>query len=330
MSSNKLPNKILIIGNGFDLDLGLKSSYSHFVSSDKWTNLFVSYPEYREKYCLAKHLYEASQIKNWFDLELELYKYVKEQIDDNKTYGLKFKYAESDKKEFELICSLLKSYLKEESRNFKLNSLSVASTVINSIVESKMFYAIYSFNYTDLGGIIHTSLNVDEETPSIIHVHGSLLENDDIILGVESTDEMMPEEYSYLYKTSSPYYRSNNMYNALQDADEVVFFGHSINGMDFDYFKDFFRIQSDATDMHYRRKRITIFTGDVQSSTQIKYNFRKSGINVIDLFRLNDIEFVHTLDIEEKNKNFEQKKLDNFLKRIKKESEDYYINKRLF
>lgn len=120
------------------------------------------------------------------------------------------------------------------------------------------------------------------------------------------------------------------MYNALQDADEVVFFGHSINGMDFDYFKDFFRIQSDATDMHYRRKRITIFTGDVLSSTQIKYNFRKSGINVIDLFRLNDIEFVHTLDIEEKNNNFEQKKLDNFLKRIKKESEDYYINKKLY
>lgn len=77
--SSILPNKILIIGNGFDLDLGLKSSYSHFTSSKKWTGFYISYPEYRKEYCLAKYLYEASQIKNWFDLELELYKYVKEQ-----------------------------------------------------------------------------------------------------------------------------------------------------------------------------------------------------------------------------------------------------------
>jgi hypothetical protein len=34
--------KVLIIGNGFDLDLGLKTRYSDFAKSKEWNQLYAS------------------------------------------------------------------------------------------------------------------------------------------------------------------------------------------------------------------------------------------------------------------------------------------------
>lgn len=34
MEQNKIPNRLLIIGNGFDLDLGRKTRYSDFAKSE--------------------------------------------------------------------------------------------------------------------------------------------------------------------------------------------------------------------------------------------------------------------------------------------------------
>ena len=57
---------VLVIGNGFDLDLGLPTKYSDFIKS-------LCFDELCEKdNKLANHLREVHDVKNWIDVEEEL------------------------------------------------------------------------------------------------------------------------------------------------------------------------------------------------------------------------------------------------------------------
>ncbi len=62
-------DKVLIIGNGFDLDLGLATRYSDFASKSDFFNVFFLNSE------LNRHLQNASTNEKWLDMELELEKY---------------------------------------------------------------------------------------------------------------------------------------------------------------------------------------------------------------------------------------------------------------
>lgn len=68
MGQNKIPNRLLIIGNGFDLNLGRNTRYSDFAKSDLWPKNLDSQ--------LYAYLNKKSQIERWFDLEGELATYV--------------------------------------------------------------------------------------------------------------------------------------------------------------------------------------------------------------------------------------------------------------
>ena len=61
MEQNKIPNRLLIIGNGFDLDLGRKTRYSDFAKSEFWPKDLDS--------DLYEHLNQKSKIERWFHLE---------------------------------------------------------------------------------------------------------------------------------------------------------------------------------------------------------------------------------------------------------------------
>lgn len=75
MEQNKIPNRLLIIGNGFDLDLGRKTRYSDFAKSESWPKNLDSQ--------LYGYLNAKSQIERWFDLEGELATYVNKQNDQH-------------------------------------------------------------------------------------------------------------------------------------------------------------------------------------------------------------------------------------------------------
>lgn len=116
-------------------------------------------------------------------------------------------------------------------------------------------FGIYTFNYTNLENIAN-SCDVKIDSSRITHVHGSL-ENDSIIFGIlTAPDNQIYEQYSFMYKDNSRFYMSNNMYEDFKKADDIIFFGHSINGMYFLYFKDFF-IKRSGKNGEYKRKHIT-------------------------------------------------------------------------
>ena len=108
--------------------------------------------------------------------------------------------------------------------------------------------------------------------------------------------------------------KPNKIVKNLLEAKEVIFFGHSINEMDFCYFRDYFKIMS-TTDG--REKNLTIICKDEKSEIDIKDNIRSQGVIVTDLYNnLNIIDFFHT-DLIYNNGN-EAIKWNEFLDRIRR------------
>lgn len=106
----------------------------------------------------------------------------------------------------------------------------------------------------------------------------------------------------------------------MDEANEIVFWGHSINGMDFPYFNDFFLKQSQPS-VGIKRKRITIFTYDGESEENIRQNFREKGINLRDLFSRNDLTIIETKLLDEGDEH-EEEKFDMFLSHLEEDSKN--------
>lgn len=244
--------KVFIIGNGFDLDLGWKTSYRDFVSSDYWP-LMKNAP-----YCpMAEYLKLRTEADRWYDLESMLKTYAS----DNHNYH--DDAYPRDEEFFNELRSCLISFLKDEVLK-EVNTESLAVQVLKAVVANGYFTSIYTFNYTDLYDIaqrvgIHSQFDYES-------VHGCLARNS-IILGVDDKAHLR-RGYSYLRKVFSEHYTSHPIRYTLQECDEVVFFGHSLGETDYPYFEDFFENQSQCVERK-DSKHITIFTKDNKSRIQI-------------------------------------------------------------
>ena len=80
-----MANTVLIIGNGFDIDLGLKSKYTDFILGSEWKNVCElikeRFPEKFHTISLLMHLLGASENKKlWFDVEYEIHEFIKKCI----------------------------------------------------------------------------------------------------------------------------------------------------------------------------------------------------------------------------------------------------------
>ena len=301
-----MAKKLLILGNGFDIDLGLKTRYSNFANSDIWKTLIVK--TYNFDQDLLGALRDAKEKEAWFDIEKTMNDYVRALRQDNLTARL----VDKDKVNFKKVSEALSQYLKEEQENRTLDTNSYAAKILRLTSEVGGF-EYYTFNYTSLSNIAN-SCGITIDASHITHVHGSL-ENDSIILGI-LTDPADPihEQYSFMYKDNSRFYMPNNMYEDFDKADDIIFFGHSINGMDFPYFKDFF-IRQSGMDGEYKRKHITIFTYDDDSNQQIRNSIRKAQVDLTQLFRRNDIQFIQTKQLYNDDKN-EMQKIVSFVNRL--------------
>lgn len=306
--------KVLIIGNGFDLDLGLKSTYLDFMESELWKSTYAELKSARllQKGNILTYLESKKNIEKWFDVETELLHYALERSKN----GLVFRYMDQDKELFKIFCAKLKDYLKLEENRFTPKDNPIAVQLIRAILDNGYFNSIYSFNYTDIS-IVLGRMGVNINAP-IHYVHGSLREGDDIILGIE-TDLKIRSEYTFLYKSNSKFYSSNELINDLKAADDVVFFGHSINGMDFPYFENFFLDRVQQND-NSSKKRITIFTKDSDSDTLIRDNFRDNKINPRTLMLQNVVSFIETEGLY-KGEISEKNKYKEFLNHLEDESE---------
>ena len=273
-----MKKKVLILGNGFDLDLGWKTSFQEFVRSDYWPlkNKQPNFP-------MADHIASRINVERWYDVEAIL----KEFASGTTLY--RHKSLPQEEAFFFELKEGLTGYLKEvEKESVKADSL--AARVLKAVVGNGLF-TIYTFNYTDLHGIaskigLHKSFDYES-------VHGRV-DDSSIILGVDDKCYLRPGYSNYLRKVFSEHYRPHHLRYDLQECDEVVFFGHSLGDIDYPYFSDFFNTQSNCVSRK-DSKYITVFTKDNRSRIQILEQLRNmNGGHTEQLLNDNDFKLIMT------------------------------------
>lgn len=340
------PRKIvLILGNGFDLDLGLKTSYKDF-----WESEFCpkDYPA-----PLIHHLNErwpdSLEKVKWYDLENELLNYYKRTQDPNtpndfitneelefltefEPYRIAYGYYQDklnlieslydkgvirdsknflcpydvpfkedilktpvwrDRKAFKMIKEGLCKYLKSISgQPFVSNSVALnVLLAANTAREDGDFLNIYTFNYTPF------LVDYGNGFQNVVHyVHGDCAKGR-IIIGTGDSGDY-DKNYDFLQKSFDPTFNPPPLVADLLEADDVIVFGHSIGVNDRQYFKAFFKRQTDYSQTH--RKEITIFTLDEDSEVEIKRSLqRMTDNNLSSLYGLNHVEIIKTARIKE-------------------------------
>ena len=182
------------------------------------------------------------------------------------------------------------AYLKEEQKS-EISKESVAAKVLSAVLSVQHHAKIYSFNYTDLY-LIAERLGF----PSSFvyeHVHGEL-KNESAIIGIPDSADVV-SNYEFMYKTFSPHYSSHEILFDLLDADEVIFFGHSLGRIDYHYFQRLFQQQCRSDIQRIDGKNITIFTYDAASRISILKQLREMNDKRTDLLYLqNGFEILMT------------------------------------
>lgn len=101
-----MAKKLLILGNGFDIDLGLKTRYSNFANSDIWKTLIGK--TYNFDQDLLGALRDANEKEAWFDIEKTMNDYVRALRQDDLTARL----VDKDKVNLKKVSEALSQYLK--------------------------------------------------------------------------------------------------------------------------------------------------------------------------------------------------------------------------
>ena len=288
---------VLVIGNGFDLDLGLPTSYHSFLGSTEFSVLALSHDNY-----ITKRILNNYGLNEWVDVEEELKSFAKEKNGKSGSDIYKFK------SEFDELVNQLRNYLERVTCNqVKVNGISTAVLLLKVVEMYPFHFKIFSFNYTNLNRI-RRALGMNKAL-EYTHVHGSIDDNT-LILGFEDDAESV-DDYSFMIKTFNPSYSSHHIRQSLSQAEEIIFFGHSLGSTDYHYFSQFFKEKSRPGLKREESARISFITANNESHISILKQLRKmNDFNTNLLFDQNDIEFYYTSDYRTKYRIF------HFLERL--------------
>ena len=302
----------LIIGNGFDIDLGLPSKYSDFADSPEFHDLarrmHDMYFEEERKNSLVLQIQQASYNSNWFDIEEEIHKYVLNHpyLDDNMIRHVR--------SEFDALKRALTNYLKRVSKELehKANKQRLAYVLLTILQNSPLSKIDIYFNYTNPELFMEMPTYHEIGKGFFTYVHGSL-RYDDIVLGCDlKKGEKVNRQLSFMYKYNM-LNKANHVARHILEAKEVIFFGHSINEMDFCYFREFFK---DASAAPKPIRHLSIITYDETSERNIKDNIQNQGISVSDLYsNLWTFDFIHTKNVYDRKKE-DVEKWNNMIDRL--------------
>ena len=225
-----------IIGNGFDLNLGLKTKYS---------NMYAGYiNEESATECISafkKTLEDQIPYENWGDFELEMTKYAKhfpsetqliECVRDFKRYMVNYLQEEANRFKDTLSKVTDKTAINKELdksfEEFYSGLVPNDARIIKSIMEYKMIDVnIITFNYTDCLERLLTCKSptflLDVHSP--VHIHGKL--NEEVILGADSLWQLGNLPYTLTKKGKRAFLKPefNEQYDKkrLNDTIETLY-----------------------------------------------------------------------------------------------------------
>lgn len=254
---------LIVLGNGFDLDLGWKTSYSDFYKAKQRKFESLNRMSYVNKMITEGH---------WYNLEGYLRDCMREVLSE-KIEELNY---------FWILCrNMIGEYLSQHNIYTTITD-SCGYRMLSEISSSD----IVSFNYTNPFDII--GLNNHD----ILYVHGCLKNRATgakIKLGVDSLVRgqneltISEEKLKYIIKT----YKNHNVDRLLtlsKIADNIIIYGHSLGITDSDYFRPIFK---GIIENKVINKTIYIVTYNETSLQCIKDNMLEYGISYSDLLLSN-------------------------------------------
>lgn len=284
---------VLIVGNGFDLNLGLKTSYSNYLDSEEFKKLLGNNR-------LANYLERCSRTSKWVDIEKELYNYSVHLFfrTGNKFSPLvgKEDLVKCLKKDYYDVCFSLRNYLKA-AINCSINlNKKAAFHIIAEFFKSKDDTYILTFNYTDIIERIHDCyFSTLRENYLINHIHGSL-SDDNIVFGIEDSVEVA-KEHVFLYKSHNTNQRINGLISIFENAENFTFFCYSLGETDHSYFDDFFKAQ---TMPDCKKKNFTFYHYGAEAYDDLIWQLKKLTNNRLSyLKQYNNLEFIDVMNWEE-------------------------------
>lgn len=281
LTQDKLPpyNHLIIIGNGFDLNLGLPTSYSDYMDS-KYFNELLNGNGLTNGNMICVALKEGKGLNNWIDVENDL-KRISKSLAGRKEF----------KDEFNELKNSLVAYFREylESASFDTNTIAYEFICSNNIENS----LIIDFNYTDsVSSLIKVSKNLseDEIAQRVIKIHGSW-KNNDIILGVEDGAEIAGGHH-YIQKANHINYEGFDLKRLLVNINKLTVFGHSLGPTDHMYFKPFFQERSGYYESpgdgifelyHYGQQSFDELMGNIKILTDDNTSKFRQNLNFIPI-----------------------------------------------
>jgi len=267
-------NITFFIGNGFDLNLGLKTKFSDVINEylkieTNDTNIKKFQEEFKKDY------------KNWSDFEKALGEYTEKFTPDNVNDLIaqiesfrnvlinKFKKEESridyENNEKEIV-SVVKQSLMEFNNNLPYEDKQDVSRFLQGSRDNSTFlYNFVSFNYTnvldkfveiinsDKGNIgsrsrtdTRGSYIINDKIEKIIHIHGTLQDN--FILGVDNIDQIanitFKNDADFLWKIVKPITNKELKKSNVEETIKIIskstiicIFGMSIGETDKTWWK---------------------------------------------------------------------------------------------
>ena len=262
------PRNLIILGNGFDLDLGLDTSFSSFVKSY----------EFRQLPCIS--FIQDISASNWSDVEGCIRNSLVEYS------------RHPDAKEAEKINLAWQALERAWGRflpgQIELSRIEIKrdSCAFALLSNEQMQAEWYSFNYTHPRYLC----GLDGDEP--VCIHNDCVERDfakrnglmslvstSLIIGVDtSVPENIHENVNLMHivKRRNPRYQDVGILDKMRACAVLVLFGHSMGITDSDYFRDFF---SCCISGLYREKTIYIVTKDGDSLDGINKNLQSYGVD---------------------------------------------------
>jgi tetratricopeptide (TPR) repeat protein len=246
-------NIVYLIGNGFDLNLGMKTKYSDFYE------YYTALPTGNDADIVKKFKKEVGKnIDKWSDLELELGKYLDDKMELQDAVTL-----------HEHLIECLRKYLEKEEAKYVINKSSdtffnylhtphlngwllpnddeeLKAYMSKNITYEKWDIKVITFNYTRtierlLGNDMSTSIDGVTHSIGLEHIHG--FTNKRLILGVNDTYQIENETLSKEMRVINRYIKTNCIQTFrigieqtcqqwINDADLICLFGLSFGDTD--------------------------------------------------------------------------------------------------
>lgn len=268
----------MVVGNGFDLNLGLKTSYTDFIESDYFKEMINSGNKF------ARHLANEFSLNDWIDVENELKIYSKNSGTSRNDFLTEFKELSNSLKLY--LMSLKYDELDEKREAYKILSENQEKSIL-----------IIDFNYTSTISKILRELDVriDEDDCSIEHIkiHGSI-KSSNIIFGVEDKALISPQ-HIFLKKSVNEDFYPTDFSEAIKNCKYFIVFGHSLGETDHMYFDDFFFEASHKQKGKNGQTMILYYYGE-NSFYNINSQLDKLTLQSINLLkRSNSVQFLNLM-----------------------------------